>query len=93
MNPILMNIVVETCAFFALCDDEVADDVAFKQIELIVRTLKQLSRDDQDRFVRHIGELAARAREERDDRRAGFLEELAGDFEPDLQPSESAVVP
>jgi len=91
MNPILMNIVVETLAFYGLCDDEVTLDVSFRQIELIVRTLKELSREDQERFVRHVGDLVARARAEKDEPRAEFLEELAADLEPDLQPS--AVVP
>lgn len=77
MNPILMNIVVETCVFFGLCDDDEVDpDVAVTQLEQIASMLGTLSREDRDRFVRHIGELAAKAREGADGERQRVLEAL-----------------
>ena len=88
MNPILMNIIVEMCVFLELCDDDVVNpDVAIKQLEQISWMLKKLSRDDLDRFVRHVGELAARAREEKDGERERFLKALPEDLglEPDSE--------
>jgi hypothetical protein len=81
MNPILMNIVVQACSFFALGDDDrVNPDAAVEQLEQISSMLKALSHDDLCRFVRHVAELAARAREQKDTERERFLRELPGNL-------------
>jgi hypothetical protein len=59
MNPILMSLVVEYCAFLELSDDEVVQpDAAIRCLEMIAHHLQLLGDDDRHTFVRHVRELA-----------------------------------
>jgi hypothetical protein len=77
INPILVNVVVEMCTFLSLSDhDAVNPDAAITQLEQISSMLKDLSRDDKESFLRHVGELADRAHAAADDERATLLKAL-----------------
>ena len=82
MNMILMKVVTECCAFFALSDDDAVDpDVAVAQLEQVAAILKGLSPEDRGSFERYIRDLVRQERATGASReRIAFLEALPEDL-------------
>jgi citrate lyase beta subunit len=78
MNATLMKSIVESAAFLSLSgDDAVQPDAAVAQLEQLAATLKEMSQEDRQTFVRYINDLAQQERRAgKDKERIAFLETL-----------------